>query len=353
MSEDILFYTGKKLLKRPPEADKIELPEPYRPSAELVQAVKYAQIAGRPLLVKGEPGCGKSSLAEAVAYDLFEGNFKKYYFDWHVKSNSKAQEGLYQINHLERLQEANLQEGRSTKIVLKKGKTEGAYIELGPLGKAFQLTNTMPANLPPPVVLIDEIDKADIDFPNDLLLELDKMEFPINEAKDENDNTVKIIANKKRKPLVIITSNDEKPLPPAFLRRCLFFYINFPGPDELFEIVASRKFEGVDDAKLLSASRLFSGLRAAIETEGTASKNITTSELLDWIRVINYQYKEKKTWFDIENKESVSAFVNEYSMALAKDDATRLMFSDALKSATVLNNAIEKYKEFVANPKTN
>ncbi|MBC7934517.1 MAG: MoxR family ATPase [Rhizobacter sp.] len=364
MNSEIVFYKGNKLLKKTAKVinksmalektkeKKLVRPDPYIPSDKLIQAVQFAQVLGRPLLVKGEPGCGKSKLAEAIAYELFEhtGDFRKYYFEWHVKSNSKAQEGLYQINHLERLQEANITDPlvrRSTKIVLKKNENEGDYIELGPLGKIFQLTRSMDPTLPSPVLLIDEIDKADIDFPNDLLLELDKMEFTIKEAKNEDHKTVKIIANQNKKPLIIITSNDEKRLPPAFLRRCLFFYIDFPTPEQLFDIVDSRNFGGVAGEELLSASRLFSGLRFAIETEGTASKNITTSELLDWIRIINHYYKKKEKLFDIESNDSVSNFVNEYSAALAKDDATRIMFTDMTKSATVLNNAIEKYKEYV------
>jgi MoxR-like ATPase len=251
---DIILYTGQKLLKEEKKTKKKgekKTPEPYIPSPELVKAVRFAQISKRPLLVKGEPGCGKSSLAEAIAYELFDGiaDYNDYFFKWYVKSSSKAQEGLYHINHLDRLQQANTRENegrKSTDIILKTNQQRGEYIELGALGKAFQVTNTMADDLPPPVVLIDEIDKADIDFPNDLLLELDKMEFTINEAKNELDENVTIKANKDKKPLIIITSNDEKPLPPAFLRRCLFFYINFPGPEILFDIVAARNMEGVN-----------------------------------------------------------------------------------------------------------
>lgn len=347
----IVLYTGQKLLKEENNDGK-KRPDPYIPSPELVKAVKFAQISKRPLLVKGEPGCGKSSLAEAVAYELFEGkaDYNNYFFKWYVKSSSKAQEGLYQINHLERLQQANTREGdgrKSTDIILKTNKDKGEYIELGALGKAFQVTNTMPGDFPAPVVLIDEIDKADIDFPNDLLLELDKMEFTISEAKNENGDSVTIRANRDKKPLIIITSNDEKQLPPAFLRRCLFFYIDFPGPEMLYKIIAARDMKGIQGAELRAASTLFSALRYAIESQGTTTKNITTSELLDWITLINFYYKENDPLFDIDKENTVADFIHKYSAALAKDDASRLMLEDKNKTGAVLKSIIEKYKEYI------
>lgn len=361
MTNGIKLYEGRPQPKEKPKktaaAKKAgaEIPDPYIAAAKLVKAVQYAQTLGRPLLLKGEPGCGKTRLAEAVAYELFGKKYKSYYFEWHIKSNSKAQEGLYVINHLQRLQDANIRDEkeRNLDVILKENQYKGQYIELGELGKAFQLTNSLTEEMPPPIVLIDEIDKADIDFPNDLLLELDKLTFTINEARDGNGKAVSISAKKEKKPLILITSNDEKPLPPAFLRRCLFHYIDFPGPDDLYEILKSRKFENLSNDALLASSRLFSSLRAVIEEEGTATKNITTSELLDWINLINYHHRNTAKLFDIANEKSVLQFVKTYSSALAKDKATSDMLEDAKKSADVIRKAIGKYKDFVkaAEPK--
>lgn len=362
MSTTIEFYTGTKLLdKAKPLADGAKpaekKPDPYIPDPGLVKAVQFAQVLGRPLLLKGEPGCGKTKLAEAVAYELFGSDYEKYYFKWYVKSNSKAKDGLYTINYLQRLQDAGIKETpaegenakpRNLDIILPTGESQGNYIELGELGKAFQFTNTMDVKLSPPVVLIDEIDKADIDFPNDLLLELDEMEFSIPEAKNETGEMVKVKANKNRRPLVIITSNNEKPLPPAFLRRCIFHYIEFPGPDTLCSIVQSRNFKGIQENAMEAASRVFSALRYAIDKEGTASKNITTSELLDWITIINFYHQENKQLFDLVNAESLSLILKKYATVLAKDEATRNMIEDAQRSLVVIANTLTRYNEYAA-----
>jgi len=358
MRKDIQFYQGNKLLDKAsePSTGEVKKPEPYIPDPSLVKAVQFAQVLGRPLLLKGEPGCGKTRLAEAIAYELFGDDFEQYLFKWYVKSNSKAQDGLYMINYLQRLQDAGLKEKTVSEknaaspnridILLATGEIKGNYIELGELGKAFQLTNTMDKKLPPPLVLIDEIDKADIDFPNDLLLELDEMKFSIPEAKNEQGDMAFIKANPHHKPLVIITSNNEKPLPPAFLRRCIFHYIEFPGPSALYDIIASRNFSGIGSEALQSASRLFSALRFAIEKEGTASKNITTSELLDWIKVIDFYYHENKTLFDVISPDTVSLILKKYAAVLAKDEATKNMIEDAQKSAVVIGNTLTRYNEF-------
>ncbi|MEM9088956.1 MAG: MoxR family ATPase, partial [Cyanobacteria bacterium P01_F01_bin.53] len=180
---------------------------PYLPSEALVESVNLAIFLQRPLLIKGEPGCGKTRLAQAVAYELglpLE--------TWYVKSTSRAQDGLYVYDTVARLRDAQLSSSLGIDD-LTRVKTAGAYIRWGPLGRAFQ-------NKQKTVVLIDEIDKADIDFPNDLLLEIDELRFTVEETESEVRASIP--------PIVLITSNDEKDLPDAFLRRCLFHYLEFP-----------------------------------------------------------------------------------------------------------------------------
>ncbi|WP_316826066.1 MoxR family ATPase [Pedobacter miscanthi] len=263
---------------------------PYIPSKQLIKAVQLAQILGRPLLVKGEPGCGKSKLAEAVAVEIHGKDFLNNYFEWNIKSTSKAKDGLYSIDYLQRLSDANIEkkDEKSLGIELKKIKENiyeehGTYIDLGEIGKAFMASRLNPSK--PPVILIDEIDKADIDFPNDLLFELDRMEFDIPEIRNP-DTQVIISANPANKPVIIITSNDEKPLPPAFLRRCLFFYIDFKDI-KLEDIILSR-FPDLKKRELARpAVEAFQGWRDKIHSEGSSLKNISTSELLDWIYLID------------------------------------------------------------------
>lgn len=293
------LYQGN-LLKEGVKIDDYTL-HPYLPAQNLVEAVKLAQILQRPLLVKGEPGCGKSRLAEAVAYELHGPKFKKYYFEWNIKSASKAQDGLYVINNLQRLSDANIKaekQSANLDITLPKDADgsfmdTGNYIELGVLGRAFLLTNRDELDIPP-VILIDEIDKADIDFPNDLLLELDRMEFPIPEVKDANGSPIVIRANKNLRPLFIITSNDEKPLPPAFLRRCLFHYIDFK-EIRLQEIVEARFGALKKEGKIIpEAVEAFKNWRQKILDKGVSNKTISTSELLDWMYLVNHHVIEEK-----------------------------------------------------------
>ncbi len=185
MNNNVRYYTGKLTDHLLTYEGR---PDPYLPDDRLVKAIQFAQALGKPLLLKGEPGSGKTKVAEAIAYELFGPAYKNYYFEWPVKSTSKAQDGLYTINYLQRLQDAGIRENEEKKsltITLEENEVVGNYIELGELGKAFRITNLMAEQLPPPVVLIDEIDKADIDFPNDLLMELERMEFRIPEAKTE------------------------------------------------------------------------------------------------------------------------------------------------------------------------
>jgi MoxR-like ATPase len=269
-----LTYTGK-VQPKPEEYGRDGL-YPYLPPPELVEAVKLTIfLEKRPLLIKGDPGSGKTRLAQAVAYEL-----GLPYEPWYIKSTSRARDGLYTYDAVGRLHDAQLAgrvEGKVSDV-----SDPANYIDLGPLGRAFR-------NKERTVVLIDEIDKADIDFPNDLLLELDEQRFTIPEIIDESGKEKKIKAHAP--PIVFITSNDEKELPDAFLRRCLFFYIEFPSPTRLVEIVNAH-FPGSSSKLVDAAVERFLELRQQMEREkGKTGKKVSTSELLDWFAVLR-QYPE-------------------------------------------------------------
>lgn len=225
----------------------------YVASKELMNAVNIAMALKKPLLIKGEPGTGKTVLAESISEAL-----GMPLITWSIKSTTKAQDGLYMYDTVQRLYDSQFGEGRVDDI--------SKYISLGKLGNAFKSREQT-------VLLIDEIDKADLEFPNDLLWELDKMEFYINETKE----TVK--ANMK--PVVIITSNAEKELPDAFLRRCIFHYIEFPDKNKMEEIV--RVHYGDVDKKLVKrAMNAFYKIREL----DAIQKKPSTSELLDWLQAL-------------------------------------------------------------------
>jgi len=225
----------------------------YVATADLMLAVNAAITLERPLLVKGEPGTGKTQLAEEVARALDRPLLR-----WHIKSTTKAQQGLYEYDAVSRLRDSQLGEARVHDI--------GNYIVKGKLWEAFDSEVQ-------PVLLIDEIDKADIEFPNDLLLELDKMEFFIYETRQM------IVA--RRRPIILITSNNEKELPDAFLRRCFFHYIRFPERDTMEEIV-NVHFPDLKKRLLNEALQVFFEIR---EVPGL-KKRPSTSELLDWIKLL-------------------------------------------------------------------
>jgi MoxR-like ATPase len=249
---------------------------PYIPSPDLVETVNLAIYLERPLLLKGEPGSGKTQLASAVAREL-ELRFEP----WYIKSTSRAQDGLYTYDALARLRDAQFEKfGVSDPSRSERFKNPESYIRFEQLGKAYTSDR-------PTVVLIDEIDKADIDFPNDLLLELDEKKFFIKEVPE----TSKIREVKaKQSPIIIITSNDEKELPDAFLRRCLFFALSFPDKEQLLKIVKTRMAKlpgGASGALIDEAVERFIALRSKQDRQGISSKKISTSELIDWIKVLH------------------------------------------------------------------
>jgi MoxR-like ATPase len=225
----------------------------YVATDDLKVAVNAAIVLERPLLVKGEPGTGKTVLAEEVAKSL-----NAPLLTWHIKSTTKAQQGLYEYDAVSRLRDSQLGDARVSDI--------NNYIKRGKLWDAFTSDKR-------PVLLIDEIDKADIEFPNDLLLELDRMEFHVYETGE----TIKA----KQRPIIMITSNNEKELPDAFLRRCFFHYIKFPDADTMQAIVDVH-FPDIKKRLVEEALKIFFEVR---EVPGLKKKP-STSELLDWLKLL-------------------------------------------------------------------
>ncbi len=234
-------------------SERFETTDRYVVTEDLKMAVNAAVTLQRPILVKGEPGTGKTQLAYEVAQSL-----GKDLIQWHIKSTTKAQQGLYEYDAVARLRDSQLGDDKVHDI--------SNYIVRGKLWEAFDQEEQ-------PVLLIDEIDKADIEFPNDLLLELDQMSFYVYETQQ----TVKA----RQRPIVIITSNNEKELPDAFLRRCFFHYIQFPDADTMKQIVELH-YPGLKKELLNEALNAFYKLR---DVPGLKKKP-STSELLDWIKLL-------------------------------------------------------------------
>ena len=225
----------------------------YVATDDLTMAVNAAVTLERPILIKGEPGTGKTQLAIEIATSL-----GKPLYEWHIKSTTKAQQGLYEYDAVARLRDSQLGDGRVHDI--------GNYIVRGKVWDAFDSAEQ-------PVLLIDEVDKADIEFPNDLLQELDRMEFYVYETQK--------LVQAKHRPIIIITSNNEKELPDAFLRRCFFHYIKFPDRDTMQKIIDVH-FPNLKKQLLSEALNAFYKVR---DVPGVKKKP-STSELLDWIKLL-------------------------------------------------------------------
>ena len=261
----------------------------YVATDDLMLAVNAAVTLQRPLLVKGEPGTGKTQLAREIATALGAP-----FMEWGIKSTTKAQHGLYEYDAVARLRDAQLGEEKSRAI--------SNYIVKGKLWECFESETR-------PVLLIDEIDKADIEFPNDLLRELDQMEFYVHETRQ----TVKA----RHRPIILITSNNEKELPDAFLRRCFFHYIKFPDKETMQKIVDVH-FPGLKKMLINEAMQVFFGLR---EVQGLKKKP-STSELLDWLKLLVAEDIPAETLKETSNKKTLPPLYG----ALLKNEADVHLF---------------------------
>ncbi|MDJ0530501.1 MAG: MoxR family ATPase [Microcystis sp. M53600_WE12] len=288
-----LTYTGeiqpKSDLYYEPIQQKIY---PYDAGDELIEVVNLAIELGMPLLLEGEPGCGKSRLAHALVYEFNyhrENNPIKYY-EWIVQSTSKAEDSLYQYDYIGRLQAAQISGILSQKEIEesssepKNPATSKDWVDLQPLGKAFKQSQDKQEQS---VVLIDEIDKADRDFPNDLLLAIESRRFFIKETGEL------IQANDQAFPLIIITSNQEKNLPNAFLRRCIYHYIELPNQERLRKILTER-FTDAEQEVIIKAVDRFQEVRTSQdETKSEGEKKVSTSELIAWFKsLLKYKPEE-------------------------------------------------------------
>ncbi len=258
--------------------DSPQVPEPYIASKELIQAVNLAIFLRRPLLIEGEAGCGKTKLASAVAYEL-----GLPYYRWNIRSTTKAQEGLYEYNAILRLHDVQTQkvESQASQGNLERDPSNPInYRTFGAIGKAFENAEC------PSVILIDEIDKADVDFPNDLLTVLDEpWAFEIRETGEIREKAIKA----KHQPIVIITSNKEKGnLPAPFLRRCLYFYMRFPNTATELQAIVSKHYEARQEEEpeedlVVAATERFIKVRE----DAGLFKLPGTSELLDWLKALH------------------------------------------------------------------
>jgi MoxR-like ATPase len=307
-------YTGAKKFQ-PSEGRAKDLEQriyyPYLPSPDLIEAVNLAIALERPLLLEGEPGCGKTRLAGAVAYEFTQKYLQGQknekgeqiwwdYYIWNIKSTTRARDGLYTYDAVARLRDAQLmgtnpqqlkeflgeEETKELKTRLQK---KGNYREFGALGKALQKKSQRP------ILLIDEIDKADGDFANDLLLELAELRFEIPETKED-------FPTPDQKPIIFITSNREKPLPEPFLRRCLYFFVEFPKEEQLRNIINQRFGEKVKDKKSLvdQAIERFYAIRQLLENV-PGSRPPGTSEFIEFLTALLNKEDVDRALQDLEN----------------------------------------------------
>ena len=301
MAKLSLTYTGKIQPKSDIYYEPIQQKiYPYDAGDELIEVVNLAIELGMPLLLEGEPGCGKSRLAHALVYEFNyrqESNPIKYY-EWIVQSTSKAEDSLYQYDYIGRLQDAQISgilrkeeieesfsEPKNPATSKQKNPaTSKDWVDLQPLGKAFKQSQDKQEQS---VVLIDEIDKADRDFPNDLLLAIESRRFFIKETGKT------IQANDQAFPLIIITSNQEKNLPNAFLRRCIYHYIELPNQERLRKILTER-FTDAEQEVIIKAVDRFQEVRTSQdETKSEGEKKVSTSELIAWFKsLLKYKPEE-------------------------------------------------------------
>ncbi|QFS51271.1 AAA family ATPase [Nostoc sphaeroides] len=305
-----LEYTGKS---QPPQKGVKDLKQreyfPYLPSPDLIEAVNLAIALERPLLLEGEPGCGKTRLAAAVAYEFTKKYLQKQdeseqskwwdYYIWNIKSTIRARDGLYSYDAVARLRDAQLMGtdpqrlkeflGEETQELKKRLQDKKNYLKFGALGNALQEHSHRP------ILLIDEIDKADGDFANDLLLELEELRFEVPETGDSYPTP-------DHKPIIFITSNREKPLPEPFLRRCLYFFVDFPSEQRLRDIINQRFGEQVKDQEELvnKAVERFDDIRQLLENV-PGSRPPGTSEFLEFLTALLNKDDIKKALEDLEN----------------------------------------------------
>ncbi|MDJ0532258.1 MAG: MoxR family ATPase [Xenococcaceae cyanobacterium MO_207.B15] len=296
-------YKGEYQAPRGTQDSEGRTYDPYIPSEDLKEAVNLAIALERPLLLEGEPGCGKTRLAGAVAYEFTKKYLKDEkgqekwwdYYIWNIKSTTRARDGLYRYDAVARLRDAQLMGTDPKKLdnildedfeeLKQRLKDKKNYRKFEPLGKALDPTNKHSYR---PILLIDEIDKADSDFPNNLLLELEELRFEIPETEES-------FPPPKQKPIIFITSNREKPLPEAFLRRCIYFYVDFPKQDTLKLIIEKRfdiprKEENELRDKVLN---LLDKIRDDLNNN-PGSKPPGTSELIDFFTVISQKKNPSK-----------------------------------------------------------
>lgn len=317
-----LTYDGSKN----PKPDKTEYNEqgqllmPYIPDGELKESVRLAIALKRPLLLMGEPGCGKTKLASAIAYEFTQRNKKVLaqhdlkewpFFRWYVKSTSKARDGLYTYDAVARLRDAQFANSEhiadKEKIIQRLQDSEQtAYINYGPLGQAFRCPLRA-------VMLIDEIDKADIDFPNDLLRELDEGCFFIDELQRQEPQTP------GEAPIVLITSNNERPLPDAFLRRCFFHFFTPPGETELTNILTAHFGKKLPKLQIPEIIKSFEQVRD-LGQERMGGKQVSTSELLDWVNALLLEPEQLSEQIE---KQLGGTFVHQGVLLKTRDEQLR------------------------------